>query len=124
LEKRTKFSIGYYAMAVAGLILLQSQLLKPPAQEISYSTFRSYLKSGSLQTVEIGREFMRGTALTEAEANPARFRVRRIPDEQLIPDLETQSVEYKGIDDSNWLLEFLGGWLLPFTFLAAIWMFL
>ena len=134
MEKRTKFSIGYYIMALVGLFALQSQFLMPPVREISYSTFRSYLSEGKIQNVEIGREYLNGATLSDTDdgstsVNDSRsaassFRVRRISDDALIADLQTQNVEYWGIDDTNWLLEFVGGWLLPFMLLAAVWMFL
>jgi cell division protease FtsH len=123
LEKRTKFSIGYYAMVVAGLFLIQAYFLRPPAQEITYSQFRSYLGEGALQQVEIGREFIHGTAISDGTESASVFRTRRLPDDRLIGDLEAAEIEYKGIDDTNWLSEIFG-WLLPFGFLALIWMFL
>jgi cell division protease FtsH len=125
VEKRTKFSIGYYIMALVGLFALQSQFLMSPPPEISYSTFRSYLSEGKIQNIEIGREYLKGATLSDTgDESTASFRVRRISDDALIADLQAQSVEYRGIDDTNWLLEFVGGWLLPFMLLAAVWMFL
>jgi len=125
VEKRTKFSIGYYIMALVGLFALQSQFLMSPPPEISYSTFRSYLSEGKIQNIEIGREYLKGATLSDTgDESTASFRVRRISDDALIADRQTQNVEYRVIDDTNWLLEFVGVRLLPFTLLAAVWMFL
>ena len=80
MEKRTKFSIGYYIMALVGLFALQSQFLMSPPPEISYSTFRSYLSEGKIQNIEIGREYLKGATLSDTgDESTASFRVRRIP---------------------------------------------
>ena len=124
MEKRTKFSIGYYAMVVAGLFLIQAYLFRPPVSEIAYSQFRSYLSEGALQNVEIGRVFIRGSSIADGAEQGTPFKTRRLPDDSLLTDLEAQGIEYRGIDDTNWLLTFFSAWVLPFAFLAVIWMFL
>ena len=123
MEKRTKFSIGYYIAVVAVLLMVQSYFLQPPVPEITYTQFRGYVEEGMVQKIEIGRQHIRGTAIQEGAEQPTPFRTMRLPDDKLIEDLEAKNIEYKGIDDTNWLSEMFA-FLLPFAFLAIIWMFL
>tara|TARA_A100001037_G_C15047969_1_gene588710 strand:+ start:436 stop:714 length:279 start_codon:yes stop_codon:yes gene_type:complete len=82
VKSRTKFSVGFYAMVVTGLFLLKSYFIRPPIPEVSYSQFRSYLSEDTLQRVEIGRQFLHGTAITDDAERLKAFRTRRIQDDE------------------------------------------
>ena len=82
MKNRTKFSIGFYAMVVTGLSLLKSYFNRPPIPEVSYSQFRSCLSEDTLQRVEIGRQFLHGTAITDDAERLKAFRTRRLQDDK------------------------------------------
>lgn len=53
-----------------------------------------------------------------------QFYVIKLEDPDLINDLQSANIEYKGIIENDWLGNFFSNWLLPFGLLFVIWAFL
>ncbi len=52
------------------------------------------------------------------------FRVVRLEDDKLLDRLEAHHVDFRGRIESNWLRNFFLNWIIPFGFLAFIWLLL
>ncbi len=151
MEKRTKFSIYYYLIALAILFSLQWLMFsRPIAKEISYKQFRDYLAAGKIESVIITPEKIYGrlkladstAAASEAKKDfspvtgrppwalkmeeyhrelERQFMVTRLEDKNLIQDLQAHGVDYRGRITDNWLKNFFLNWILPFFVLFLIW---
>jgi len=117
------------------LLLLQNMLANPSAQQLPYSEFKAALRQGQIQSVQIGKHTIRGTRLLPREPHPyestedadamrsVRFTTVRVDDPELIRELETHQVPYKGqYENDGW--NNLLSWLLPIALMVALWSFL
>ena len=151
MEKRTKFSIYYYLIALFMIFSLQWLLFsKPIVKEISYKQFRDYLDAGKIESVIITPEKIYGRLKAADSTQVAdgdkkdfapvtgkppwrldweehhrelerQFVVTRLEDQNLIQDLQKQGVDYRGRITDNWLKNFFLNWILPFFVLFLIW---
>jgi len=117
------------------LLLLQNMLANPSAQQLPYSEFKAALRQGRIQSVQIGKHTIRGTRLVPREPRPydstedasamrsVRFTTVRVDDPELIRELETHQIPYKGqYENDGW--NNLLSWLLPIALMVALWSFL
>ena len=117
------------------LLLLQHMLANPSAQQLPYSEFKAALRQGQIQSVQIGKHTIRGTRLLPREPHPSestedavakrsvRFTTVRVDDPELIRELETHQIPYKGqYENDGW--NNLLSWLLPIALMVALWSFL
>jgi cell division protease FtsH len=117
------------------LLLLQNMLANPSAQQLPYSEFKAALRQGRIQRVQIGKHTIRGTRLLPREPRPydstedasamrsVRFTTVRVDDPELIRELETHQIPYKGqYEHDGW--NNLLSWLLPIALMVALWSFL
>jgi signal transduction histidine kinase len=82
MERRHKFSLGYFLAAMLMLFWLQS-ILAPQAQQISYAQFKQYLYADQIERVLISEDLMRGTLKPGAveEGQSREFTTVRITDD-------------------------------------------
>ncbi len=117
------------------LFLLQSVLVDPSVQQLPYSEFKTVLRQGKIQNVQIGKNIIRGTRLVSLEQPPYEsadetnavrsvpFLTIRVDDPALIQELETHQVAYQGQHESEgW--NNLRSWLLPIALMVIFWSFL
>ncbi|MFH1569461.1 MAG: ATP-dependent zinc metalloprotease FtsH, partial [Gemmatimonadota bacterium] len=123
LQKHHRFSLWYVIAAAVGLMALQILFVEPPVPELSYAQFQDRLKDGKVRQALIGQEFIRGTYVDE-DGKDQGYSVRRVDDGDLVSRLEERDVEYRGVDESNWLMDLLTHWVLPFGLLFLVWGFL
>ena len=149
VERRTKFSIWYYLITFFIIFLIDWALFSGyNIREISYKEFRDLLAQGKIERVIIRQDKIFGrlkedsTAKQDAattftpetkhtpwrfdwsdhrEESARQFYVVRLDDRNLLNDLQTQGVDYRGKIESNWLKNLLLNWIIPFAFLIAIW---
>jgi len=57
------------------------------------------------------------------ENRERHFTVTRLEDPELIADLQTAGVEYRGKIESEWFKNFLQNWIIPFGLLFLLWGF-
>ena len=117
------------------LLLLQNMLANPSAQQLPYSEFKTALRQGQIKSVQIGKHTIRGTRLLPREPHSyesagddgamrtVRFTTVRVDDPELIHELETHQIPYKGqYENEGW--NSLLSWLLPVALMVALWSFL
>ncbi len=125
--KKTPFSIGYILIFLAVMYVIQ-MFLSPKAEEISYSQFRLYLKNGYISDCTVGPNLIRGnykkvSAEGDKEEKVA-FATVPIQDMELVNELESQKVRFKGAVENNFLKNVLMWWVFPFGIMALGWFFL
>lgn len=125
--KKSSFSIVYIFIFLAVLYIIQT-FLAPRAEEISYSQFRLYLKNGYISDCTVGPTLIRGHyQKLSTEGNKEEkiaFATVPIQDTDLVNELESQKVRFKGAFDNNFLKNFLMWWAFPFGIMALSWFFL
>ena len=125
--KKTPFSIGYILIFLAVMYVVQ-MFLSPKAEELSYSQFRLYLKNGYISDCTVGSNLIRGhykkvSAEGDKEEKVA-FATVPIHDMELVNELESQKVRFKGAVENNFLKNVLMWWVFPFGIMALGWFFL
>ena len=91
---------------------------------IAYSDLKKLISSGSIEYVGIGNTQIRAVS-KNSSGQATTFTARRvIPDETLISTLESNGINYGGINEENILADILFGWVLPIFIFFAIWMFI
>jgi len=120
-DRRVKFSVWYVLAMVLVLNLFQYFVIGPlfgDQAEISYSEFKTALRTGEIATVSVGEERISGT-YTEGDDG---FYTVPVEDPGLLEELEAQDVEIKGeVAGDGGLLGSLLGWILPLVVMAAFW---
>ncbi len=106
--------------ALLVLALGQAYLLSPSGRPVSYSEFKSMVRSGQVAEVWVGETSIRGE-LKKADG-PTTLTTTRIEDPKLIEELDQHGVKYSGEVVSRWLPEVLS-WLIPVLLLVALWSF-
>ena len=98
-EKRTPPPRPTALWWVLGALLLvavgQAYFLAPGGRTISYSEFKSLVRSGQVADVVVGDSHIRGTLKT-AENGAATFSTTRVDDPKLVEELDQARVTYTG----------------------------
>jgi cell division protease FtsH len=112
----------WWVLGVLALLAIgQAYFLAPAGRQISYSEFKTLVRSGQVAEVAVGDSIIHGT-LKKAENGAATFTTTRIEDPKLVEELDAASVKYSGEVVSRWLPEVLG-WVVPILLLIAVWSF-
>jgi cell division protease FtsH len=121
MEKKTQFSVWYFAFALLSVIVLQNvwQGVRTTAS-IPYSEFQSLLKEGKVAEISVADNQIIGT-YKEAVGNKTRFVTTRV-DPALAKDLAQYEVKFTGVVENTFLSDLLG-WVLPAVIFVAIWIF-
>jgi cell division protease FtsH len=105
------------------LALGQAYLLTPGGRQVSYSEFKSLVRSAQVAEVTVGESTIHGQLKKgEGDKGSTAFSTTRIEDPKLVEDLETHGVKYSGEVVSRWLPEVLS-WVVPLLLLVALWSF-
>ncbi len=121
VQPRHTFSIGYFVLAALALVWLQS-LLAPQAKQLPYSEFKTLVEQSRVAKVLISDNLIRGTLKAEEDGQPKSFVTVRVPDDQLVSELQGKGVLYEGQYESP-LLNALLSWVLPAVVFVGIWAF-
>ncbi|NOX36297.1 MAG: ATP-dependent zinc metalloprotease FtsH [Calditrichaeota bacterium] len=149
MEKRWKFSILYYLIAILLLFGFQYWFVSKQIPEISYKEFKDYVQLGAVDEVAIGEtkivgKFKSWKSIRETVSDTTHpayqklktllkrrppdvqlgFKVVALEDKELLSLLEDHDVNYRGLVESNWFETFLLYWVLPFFFLILLWGYL
>ena len=104
------------------MALLQVWFMPPAGRPISYSDFKTAVRSSQVAEVTIGEQVIRGTYNRDMEGG-RNFNTTRIEDPKLLEELDAAGVKYTGEFVSRWLPEVLG-WIVPLLLLFVLWNFL
>src|SRR5687768_17208118 len=98
----------WWVLGVLTLLAIgQAYFLAPAGRQISYSEFKTLVRSGQVAEVAVGDSIIHGT-LKKTETGATTFTTTRIEDPKLVEELEAASVKYSGEVVSRWLPEVLG----------------
>jgi cell division protease FtsH len=125
---RPQFPIWYIVVAIVLMLVVQNMLFAQPFEQLPYSEFRTFLRQGQVEEVQIGAQTIRGKlrpppASTTTPIPPRRFVTVRVDDPDLIRTLEAQGVQYSGRYENDFLKTLLS-WLIPLGLLFILWGFL
>ncbi|MBI3814475.1 MAG: ATP-dependent metallopeptidase FtsH/Yme1/Tma family protein [Nitrospinae bacterium] len=125
MKDKLHFSVWY--LVAAFLIMWAVSALffaPPPPKQISYSEFKSLLKTNKIEEVVLGDKIIRGILRSEDEKTRQGKEVTtvRVDDPKLIEELEGHSVKFAGRFDESWFKDFLLAWFLPMAIIFIIWM--
>jgi cell division protease FtsH len=128
LTPRPQFPIWYIVVAIGLMLVVQNMLFAQPFEHLPYSEFRTFLRQGQVEEIQISTQTIRGKlrpqpSSTSAPPPPRRFVTVRVDDPELIRTLETNGVQYSGRYESDFLKNLLS-WLIPLGLLFILWGFL
>lgn len=139
MEKNQQFSIWYFFAAFLLIVALQDYLAPPHVDNLPYSDFKAFLRSGKIAEVALGEGVITGTLsndgageglspkTTERLATLSKgshpFTTVRVNDPALVADLEAAKVPFAGRVESKWLPALLS-WIVPALVFFALWSFL
>lgn len=129
-KKRIHFSLWYFLVALLLLMMVQSYFAKRSVMEIPYSEFKRWVAEGKVESCWIQEERIEGTLrepLLSPEAGKRsqkatqEFVTIRVTDPDLVKDLSSASVQFRGTRGPSGLQNFLMYWVLPLVFMFVVW---
>ena len=136
---KQQFSLWYFFITLAMLLVLQTLLLTPHAELIDYSMFKTLVSQKLVTNLLVGHETITGEikpdgvkqALSEERLKAIKyegqktvpFTTVRVEDPKLTEDLETAGVSYRGEVSNTWLPTLLS-WVVPVLLFFLLWSFL
>jgi len=120
--KKTHFTIWYFLIAFAIIVLIQHYLIPKKAEVvIPYSQFKELLQAGKVSDIIITDEAISGKM--ETEKGSENFQTVRVVDPDLVKQLEAHHVKYTGKVESKWLMNIFS-WIFPIILIIFFWRFL
>jgi cell division protease FtsH len=114
----------FYVLMILVFISLFRLFSEQPAEEVSYSTFKTFIAEKRVKDLVISRDHIRGTRVNAKEGEKEKnFAVVRIEDPDLVKNLDAGGISYRGVVSDNWLRDFLLTWILPLAVLMVVWSF-
>jgi cell division protease FtsH len=141
MEKKTRFNITYFLIALLLLLTLENYFLARKVTTIGYGDFKVLLQEGLVNDLEISADTIDGKFEEKAqdriialrgEKDPKRIeRIRknnvfttvRLEDPDLVKELGRLGVRYTVRPQSTWLMSLLS-WVLPILLFLGLWVFL
>ncbi|MGP8097495.1 MAG: ATP-dependent zinc metalloprotease FtsH [Steroidobacteraceae bacterium] len=142
VDTKQNFSMWYIIAVIFVMMAIQSLLLGPHAQVLAYSDFKTLLRSGKVKEVTIADEQLTGIADLSALVGPAapksapavplehapasaepkdrEFTVARVPDVNLVSELDAAKVKFSGRSENRWFWT-LVSWVAPALVFVVIW---
>jgi cell division protease FtsH len=138
-KKRQDFSIAYFIVALAIIFFAQYLMLAKQIETISYSQFKTLLRSGQITDLVVRDKAITGQIkaeglkevfsedkikqLAEGAKKSLPFFVVRVEDPRLIAELEEAGIPFQGETSSDWLPTILS-WVVPIVIFFVVWSFL
>ncbi len=114
----------FYLLMLLVFISLFRLFSEQPAEEVSYSSFKTLITEKRVKDLVITRDHIKGTRINAKDGEKEKgFTVVRIEDPDLVKNLDASGIAYRGVTSDNWLRDFLLTWILPLVVLIAIWSF-
>ena len=140
MEKRLRFSVWYFVGAFLLLVLLHTYLVQEQAHQITYSQFKTLLRSGKVSDVSLGPDYVTAKlstsdlagilpdpqveAMSRLSGGRAVYaRAVRVEDPKLVEELEAAKVPFSGRLASTWVTE-LASWVGTLLFFVVLWVLL
>ncbi|HXZ24622.1 MAG TPA: ATP-dependent zinc metalloprotease FtsH [Nitrospiria bacterium] len=140
MEKKTRFSIWYFLIAVGIVWLLQLFLLAPHEAAISYSQFKQLVAEKKVYDLTISDQMIHGkleagvplpapstdggeSQKTVPSEKGHPFKTIRVEDPDLVKELQAKEINFSGtVENTFWTT--LLGWLIPMALFLGLWFFL
>lgn len=137
-KKKVSFSLIYFFIALALIMLLQRYFLAREVITISYSEFKVLLEEKLIDNLQISKETIAGDLLEDAHDRILNLRkekdkekiknfkkikffsVVRIEDPDLVKELGEKGIRYTAIQEITWFKTLLS-WGIPLLIFIAIW---
>ena len=117
--RKTHFTIWYFVIAFLIILLIQNYMMTRKTEDvIPYSEFKESLRTGKIKDLTITAESINGER--ETEKGVRGFQTVRVEDPDLVKELESYHVPYKGKIDSKWLTNIVS-WIIPLVFFFILW---
>jgi cell division protease FtsH len=141
MEKKAKFTLIYFLMAFAIIILLENYFLSRELTTISYSEFKTLLKESLINdlvvtTTAIEGKFVKGAqdrliTIRKMQEETIKKRLQeiqifvviRMEDPDLVKELTEKGVSYTAKQEITWFKTLLS-WIIPMLIFIAIWGYL
>ncbi len=136
MDNKQHFSIGYFLLVILFMLAMQSLLFTQHVETLAYSDFQALLRAGKVHEVLIEQDTLSGTvdlrgaqsvlpavtvkSLPKDRAEDHPFVTARVPDPNLVAELQAAKVRYSGQVENRWLSTLLG-WVAPAVFFILIW---
>jgi len=122
MNKKTGFNVSYIFLAIAGVFILHSLILRATrVEEIGYDQFQSYLSAKKVQEVVIYDRHLEGI-IREPDGKEWRFASARVEGD-LAKELGQHGIKFRRQIESTFLRDLLS-WVLPVLLFVGIWMFI
>ena len=92
-------------------------------KELSYSEFKNYLKQGTIRSVKIRSDLIRGKFINPETQSEENFKTVTVPDLKLVEDMDNAGVSYQGEPEKGWLSALLAN-LAPLIIFIVLWFFM
>jgi len=139
MDKQRHFSLWYFVFVIVAMLTLQSIIFSRHVETLAYSDFKLLLHAGKIREVLISDDSLSGTADFRGTENllPAdvwkslprdnleqrAFVTARVPDNDLIAELQAAKVRFSAQVENRWLSTLLA-WVAPVLIFVLIWSFL
>ncbi len=141
MEKKVRFSLIYFLVAIALIMLIQQYFLTRELTTLSYSEFKILLKERFVQDFQISKDTIEGKLLEGAHDRLVSLRketdkekikhlkevkiffVVRLDDPALVKELTENDIRYTAIREVTWFKTLLS-WIIPIFIFIAIWGYL
>ncbi|NWF98509.1 MAG: ATP-dependent metallopeptidase FtsH/Yme1/Tma family protein [Nitrospirae bacterium] len=140
MEKKTKFTIIYFLIALTVIIVLENYLLSKEITTITYSEFKTLIKDGLINDLVITQTAIEGKFVKGARERletlrkgkdqtiqPLKetqiFYVVRMDDPDLVKELTEKGITFTAKQEITWFKTLLS-WILPMLIFIAIWGYL
>jgi cell division protease FtsH len=123
-ERRRRFSLGYFVVAILALIAVQYYIGQQGTEQLPYSELKQRIAAGHVAEARLGAQIVEAVpidSIRDAEGIE-RWTAVRVEDDTLLPLLEEQGVEVTGTMQ-GWFTQALG-WILPLAFILLIWLWI
>ncbi len=119
MEKKTQFSIWYFALAFFAVLMLHNAWVGARSTApIPYSEFQTLVKDGKVVDIAITDNQIHGTLKAPIDGK-SRFVTTRV-EPALAKDFAEYGVKFTGVVESTFLRDLLG-WVVPALVFVGIW---
>ncbi len=120
-QKRSRWTLWYFLIGLALVLLILWAADHRGREDISYGRFRQLLADGRVSEVVLTSNRVRGTYVPEGETEEQEFEATRPPEDEELPALLQEHVGEDWSYETSWLESPILLWILPLVVLILIW---
>ncbi len=127
MRKEKRFHFIAVLLGFVALMLLQMYLQAEHVLQMPYSDFKKALSDGKIAEVTLSGDLLRGYLREvdgQGKATQRPFATVRVPDPDLVRELEAKNVKFTGVIQNTWLRDLFFVWILPIGIMWLIWRFM